>query len=154
MTRPQEIRVREGDRPGAKYEDFEVGRKFPPLRFTIEPEVIEQYLKICHGDRDYYLGRNEFGEPIAPASTLSVYQLPVLYQIYPPDQGIVLTHQRFTFHAPIRPNRPIVAEGEVTDKYERRGKRFVAWQATYRDEDGNLIAETQNSFMLPDPAAE
>ena len=149
MTRPRDIRLREGDQPGATFEDFEIGRKFPPLRFTIDREVVDQYLRICHGDRDYYLGNNELGEPIAPPTTLAVYQLPVLYQVYPPEQGIVLTHQKFQFHAPIRPERPIIAEGEITDKYERRGKQYIAWRATYRAEDGTLLAETQNSFMLP-----
>jgi acyl dehydratase len=150
MTRPRDIRLREEEQPGAKFEDFEVGRKLSELRFTIDREVVDQYVKICHGDRDYYLGNNELGEVIAPASTLSVYQLPVLYQGYPPDQGIVLTHQKFQFHAPLRPDRGIVAQGEVIDKYERRGKHYVSWRAIYRDEqDGTVLAETQNTFMLP-----
>ena len=149
MTRPRDIRLREGDQPGAKFEDFEVGKKFPPLRFTIDREVVDQYLKICRGDRDYYLGDNELGEPIAPPTTLAVYQLPVLYQQYPPDQGIVLTHQKFVYHAPIRPETPIVAQGEIVDKYERRGKQYISWRATYTYEDGTLLCETANSFMLP-----
>lgn len=151
MTKPREIRLREGDQPGAKYEEFEVGKKFPPLRFTVDREVIDDYLRICHGDRDYYLGNNEWSEVVAPASTLSVYQLPVLYQSYPPDQGIVLTHQKFTFHQPIRPDREIIAEGVVVEKYERRGKHYIHWKAEYRDAaSSTLIAETENRFMLPD----
>ena len=44
MTRPGEIRVREGEMPGTPAAGFEVGAALPELRFTITPDVIADYI--------------------------------------------------------------------------------------------------------------
>ena len=40
MTRPSEVKPREGDQPAALYKDWTVGVEFPPLPFTITPDIV------------------------------------------------------------------------------------------------------------------
>lgn len=149
MTIPSSIRLKEGEQPGAPYAAFQVGATLGPLAFTVDGGVAEAYRELHGGDGPWY--REAGGEDGAyvPTLVLALYLLPVLYQRYPPLQGIVLTHQQFAFHLPVRAGDALVAEGAVLEKYERRGRRFVRWQAAFRTPAGDLVAEARNTFMLP-----
>ena len=43
VTRPSEIKPREGEQPAALYKDWTVGAEFPPLPFTITPDIVREY---------------------------------------------------------------------------------------------------------------
>lgn len=150
MTIPSTIRLKEGEQPGAPFEAFEVGATLGPIEFTIDAGIAESYRELHGGDADWY--RDAGGEvgPLVPPTVLALYLLPVLYQRYPPLQGIVLTHQRFAFHHPLRAGEPVTASGRVLETYERRGRKFVRWSAEFRLADGTLAAEAGNTFMLPE----
>jgi hypothetical protein len=43
MTRPSDIKPREGEQPAALYNDWTVGAEFPALPFTITPDIVREY---------------------------------------------------------------------------------------------------------------
>lgn len=149
MTVPRTIRLREGEQPGAPYEVFEPGTELGPLEFSIDAGTADAYMDLHGCDRDWYLTHGKASKMLVPPMVLGLYLLPILYQRYPPLQGIVLTRQRFSFLQPLHAGEPMVASGHVIEKYERRGRRFVRWSATFRFHSGDLAAEAENTFMLP-----
>ena len=152
MTIPSTIRLKEGEQPGAPYEAFEPGATLGPIEFTIDAGIAEAYRELHGGDAQWYIDAGGEIGPLVPPTVLALYLLPVMYQRYPPLQGIVLTHQRCAFHRALHADEPITATGRVLEKYERRGRKFVRWTAEFRMADGTLAAEADNTFMLPDNA--
>lgn len=150
MTRPSDVKPREGDQPGTPYAHFEIGAKLPELGFTITPEINQEYLAaIDEQDADYYTYQ---GRPVCAPNVLSVYLLAVLYRRYPPIQGIVVFDQLWKWRHPIfaDENTDLIAFGEVTDKFEKRGRKWLKFTAQFKKADGTLVAEAAHTLHLPE----
>jgi hypothetical protein len=149
MTRPSELRLREGEQPGTPAAAFEIGARLPVMRFTITPEVIEEYISAIDSEPGLY---ELNGRPAAPPNVLAIYQLAILYRKYPPLQGIILTEQEWRWYSPIWADEEteIEADGEVMGRFERRGKNFIRWSAAFRRKDGTLLATAVNTMCVPE----
>lgn len=149
MTRPSEVKPREGDLPGARWDDFEVGAKLSRFTFTVTPDIVEEYSAAIDCEAaQFHLD----GQEVAVPSVLSVYLMAVLYRKYPPAQGGIMAGNKFRHHAPILANADteIVASGEVLEKFEKRGRRYVRYSARFESgSDGTLIAEAENVSTFP-----
>lgn len=150
MTRPSDIKPREGDQPGTYAPQFRPGTELPEMRFTISPDVVTEYIAAVGADPgNYRIG----GRQAAPPNVLAVYLLAVVYRRYPPTQGIILAKQRWDFHDVVWADEdtPVVARGTVLDVQHRRAKDFVTWAATFDRENGTRIAAARNEFYVPTP---
>ena len=149
MTRPSEIRLREGDVPGTNAAAYEPGAELPELRFTIRPEIVREYIATVDADPDLYV---HDGRPVAPPHILSPYLMPVLYLRYPPAQGIIQAEVAWDWRHPIYADETteVAVTGRVTERYERGGKWFVRWQAEFHRADGRLLATAANRICLPE----
>ena len=149
MTRPSDVKIREGTTAGTAYEAFVVGRKLEPVRFNITPAIIQEYAAAAEADTAAY--RLE-GRPVSPPNVLFVYMTAVLYRTYPPIQGIVMAEADFRWQHPIFADEDteIVATGEITEKFEKRGRCYIRWRGEFRRVDGTLIATLINTFHVPE----
>jgi hypothetical protein len=149
MTRPSDVKPREGEQPGTLAADYQAGATLPKLAFTVTPDIIDEYIAAIDSEKALY---TLDGRPVAPPNVLAVYQLAVLYRRYPPIQGIILTEQEWQWHSPIWADEDtdIEADGEVTGKFEKRGKTFVRWSAQFRRRDGTPIATSTNTMFVPE----
>ena len=147
MTRPSEIKPREGEKPGALYVEWDVGTMLPPLDFEITPDICEEYALAVGGDPNGY---PVDGRPAALPSVLAVYLLAVLYRKYHPQQGGVLIDQNFIFHHPIFADETtqLHAEGKVVEKFEKRGRRMIRWSAEFSTVAGQRIATATNTIAF------
>jgi len=148
MTRPIELKPREDESPGTPFEDYEVGAALPDMMFTVTPDIAQEYLEAIDGDAETY---RLDGRQAAPPNVLAVYLLAILYRKYPPTQGLILTDVRLRFHHPIWADEDteICGNGEVAEKFERRGKHFVRWTARFTRTDGTLLTTAQNTVYVP-----
>jgi acyl dehydratase len=150
VTRPADIRPKEGAQPGTPFARFRAGATLRPMRFTLDAGVVEEYTNLLGGDVAWYRSPPGEAGPLAPATAPALFLLASLYRTYPPVQGLVLTHQAFDFVAPWAPGMEITARGEITETSERRGRQFVSWTATFiEDRSGRLLTRARNTFVLP-----
>jgi hypothetical protein len=149
MTRPSEIKPREGSVPGTTYAQFVEGRELGPVRFQITPDICEEYINAVEADKQLY---RVDGRQAAPPNVLLPYMTVPMYQTYPPNQGIVMAELDMRFHSPIWADETtdVVASGRVTRKFEKRGRRYIEWEATFRRENGPVIATLTNRFHIPE----
>lgn len=149
MTRPSEIKPREGSVRGTPYDEFEEGAKLGPVRFEITPAIVEDYFDAVQADRELY---RIDGRQAAPPNVLLPYMTVPIYQTYPPAQGIVMAELDMAWTRPIWADETtaIVATGRVTRKFEKRGRRYVQWEATFANGDGASIATLTNTFHVPE----
>src|SRR5690606_1878778 len=50
MTRPTEVKPREDDQPGTKWEEFEVGAELPQFSFSLSPYILAKYALASDSD--------------------------------------------------------------------------------------------------------
>ena len=149
MTRPAEVKVREGTMPGTRFGAFEVGARLPEVSFTITPEIIDEYVLAVEGDEKLYVVE---GRRAAPPDVLCVYMTSALYQKYPPIQGIIMCEVSFAYHQPVwrDENTEVRLSGEIVGKFVKKERRFLKWKGCYRRADGTLLAEIENTFSVPE----
>ena len=149
MTRPSEIKPREDSTPGTPFAAFTVGKDLGATRFAITPEIAEEYFLAVDSDKALYVID---GRQAAAPNVLFPYMTCALYLTYPPIQGIVMGEVEIEFHHPIWADETtqVVARGQILDKYERKGRRYVRWQEEFRRADGQLLAKLLNTFHVPE----
>ena len=149
MTRPSDIKPREGSVEGTRWERFEEGRRLGPVRFEITPAICDEYMDAVQADRSLY---RVDGRQAAPPNVLLPYMTVPIYQTYPPNQGIVMAEVDLSWSAPIWADEttPVVATGRVLRKFERRGRRYVQWEAEFARDGGQPFARLTNTFHVPE----
>ena len=149
MTRPSEIKPREDSTPGTPYAKFAIGHGLGETRFTITPDLVEEYFRAVDSDMGLYVID---GRQAAAPNVLFPYMTCALYRTYPPIQGIVMGEVEIEFHHPIWADEEteVVATGAILDKFERKGRRYVRWEEEFRRADGQLLAKLVNTFHVPE----
>jgi len=148
MTRPSDIKPREGEVRGTRYEEYVTHDALPELRFTITPDVVREYAEAVDGDP---AGYEHGGDKVALPSVLAPYLMAVLYRKYPPAQGGIMASNVFRFHHPIsaETDTEIVADGRIEETFEKKGRKYVRYSARFRTAAGDLVAEAVNTSTFP-----
>jgi len=149
VTRPSDIKPREDEQRGTTYEDYVIGDTLPPLRFTVTPEIMQEYASVVDGSASGYdVGPRKAALP----SVLQVYFMAVLYSKYPPQQGGVMGANQFRFFEPIWADESIdiIGTGRIEKKFVKRSKRYVSFSADFKDTKGRLIAQALNVSHFPE----
>jgi acyl dehydratase len=136
-----------------------IGVKTGPA-WTVIPAVDARYVRDVLEDRDpRYADATGIAPPYAftileprPTADLTPHIVP---RIMP---GAVLTQTEWTFHRPFRMGERLQAVHQVADLRERLGGRFgrsilVVTHTEYRDEAGELVAESSHTVTQFDPHA-
>jgi hypothetical protein len=149
MTRPSEIKPREGSVAGTTYSQYEEGKALGPVHFEITPEICQEYFDAVQSDRELYVVD---GRQAAPPNVLLPYMTVAIYQTYPPNQGIVMAELDMRWQSPIWADEAtlVVATGRVLKKFEKRGRRYIQWEATFARNGGPVLATLTNTFHIPE----
>lgn len=148
MTRPSDIKPREGDQPGATWDSYIIGDRLPETRFTITPEIVQEYQTSIDADPKGY---EIDGRPVAVPSVLAVYLMAVFYRKYPPLQGGIMAGNSFSFYGPIWADEEtvIVGTGQIEEKFEKKGRKYIRYSADFARADGSKIARAVNTSTFP-----
>jgi hypothetical protein len=143
MTRPSEVKPREGDQPAALYKDWQIGAEFPELRFTITPDIVQEYLSVISADAANYMID---GRQAAPPNVVAVYMMAVMYRKYPPQQGGIMIGNTFRFKHPIWADETteVVGSGRLTEKYEKKGRKYVCYRVDFHRADGQPLSSVDH----------
>ena len=134
----------DGIHPGLELGDREI---------VVTEEWIEKYRRSIDDENPWYAGESPFGGPIAPAVVFN-YEMEMFKGWHPPGIGNVLnTGQTWEFRRPMRPGQRVTLKGRVAERYLKRGREYVAMEATAYDEEGNLLCRTVTVHSWT-PAAE
>lgn len=149
MTRPSEIKPREGEQPAALYKDWEVGAEFPALPFTITPDIVQEYISVVDADPANYVID---GRQAAPPNVVAVYMMAVMYRKYPPQQGGIMISNSIAFHSPIWPDEDteVVGTGRLTEKYEKKGRKYICYDVEFKRPDETLLVSVSHTSAFPE----
>jgi ribosomal protein L31 len=149
MTRPSDIKPREGEQAGTPYAGFEVGAVLPEMAFELTPDIVAEYARAI--DVEDAPMRID-GRTVAPATVLMPYMAAIVYRRYPPIQGIIMVDVTLKLSHPIWADETtaVRAHGRILEKFEKRGRYYVRWEAEYARADGQALATLVNTFSVPE----
>lgn len=137
---------RDGRGPRTTYEELEVGASLGELEWCIQPENAQG---LMDNDQDYhpwYLGESPWGRPIIPPMAT-----------YPPVR--ILFTRRYNVRGlfyqfdseliePLHYGDKITITGRIADKWVRREREYVAYEAEGRSDTGTLLFSTRRAHVL------
>lgn len=149
MTRPSDIKPREGEQAAALFKDWQIGATFEAVPFTVTPEVVQEYAAVTASDLDNFVID---GRRAAPPNVLLVYMMAVMYRKYPPQQGGIMIGNTIAFHNPIWADEEteVVGTGSLTDKFEKKGRKYICYDVEFKRPDGTLLMQVNHTSAFPE----
>ncbi len=135
------------------YDVVEVGEEFGPLEHSLDAGIMEKYLKGSENQHPWHRDDSPFGAAIAPPGMLGNLTLRLFDTKYFLKMGTLHAKQELEFYNPVRLDRKLISRGTVTDKYIRRGREWIVFEAEFSDEEGTRIARSKVVTALPSAQA-
>jgi hypothetical protein len=109
---------------------------------------MEEYCEEYEDPNPMYLSGSPFGAPVIPPAYWATYwDLRLLATKYDTHATVPYkTEQEFI--NPAKVGKRLIANGNIIDKYVKRGLEYVVIQSTLIDEDGVLIRRMLDHVML------
>ncbi|GAA4331623.1 hypothetical protein GCM10023144_20510 [Pigmentiphaga soli] len=140
------------------WEELAVGTETGRITLTVTAAAIDEY-NAATGDTHPWFAAgaaadSPYGTRVAPPDMLPKLAMDALFQDF---LGRVVgrnmrAKQEFSFHAPLPVGSVVTAVGHLVERYERRGKRFITLEGTFRDQDGRVVLVDRRTQYIPQPA--
>ena len=135
--------------PDLSYESIELNREHGPWQYPWRSRI-DRYLEATENAFPWHRERSPWGPPVAPPTLLGNATLRFLDSIAPVPPGTL--HAKFDLEITnaLRGDRELVGYGRFVEKYERRGRRWAAFTARWRDGPGLLVAHSTATIVFPE----
>ena len=143
-TRQRVARDAGGER--TRYEDIVVGEDLGTIDWQFDDAAIA---RLCDSDDDFhewYSVESPYGGTIAPA-LISYPPVRMLFSRRYNVRGLFYGFEHENF-APLRPNVKYTITGRICDKWIKRKREFVQYEATCHDPQGNKVFHTRRAHAL------
>ena len=133
-------------------ESLKIGDKVGEIEIQITDEMIDSYAAALEDSDPFFLKRNSSGRRIAYPELLPKYAMEKLWEepLFNRMPNI-RAKQAYTFFEPVMVGVKYRATGYVKEKYEKRGKLFIVFEATFTDEDGKeVLKDKRTQLILPE----
>ena len=132
------------------FDELEVGSEFPPATYELSGETVSKYIDVVEDGNPLYIDEDEakksgFGGCIAPATIICLFTNPssLLSGLRPkkrPPSGSIHAAQKYTFINVIMPGDVITLITKVTDKYVKKGRKYVYLETDCYNEKKEKVA--------------
>ncbi len=130
----------------AAFDEIEIGRSLGEMEWKITDDLIDLQ---CLLDQDFdplYFPQDKATKRMAPPQI--TYRPPRwLFSRAYNVRGLFVRWENESFR-PIEPNATIRVSGSIVEKFVKKDREFVVYQAEGKDEAGNLIFRTKRTHVL------
>jgi hypothetical protein len=145
MSTPRARVLEDSQGKRAAFEDIEIGQSIGEMEWQVTDDLIDLQ---CQLDQDFdplYFPQEQ-GARVAPPQI--TYRPPRwLFSRTYNVRGLFVRWESENFRA-IRANMTLRVSGSIVDKYVKKDREFVVYQAEGRDADGNLVFRTRRTHVL------
>lgn len=136
------------------FDEVEVGKTFPSLRYRIGRDDIAEYLESVDDDTPAFLDDAParavgFEGAIVPPFAILNYGFVYQAMRRRPPTGNLNTSCEFSFLVPVHHGDELTLNLRIADKYEKRGRNYVRFEAIVNSE-GTPVAKAIIDLMFPD----
>jgi hypothetical protein len=144
---PAKIRVARDQRgERTRFEDIEIGTDLGSMEWVVSEEMIDRKCEIGEEYHEWYSVDSPFDGRIAPP--LINYEPPrILFSQKYNIRGLLATYECENIN-PIKANKKMTVSAKIVDKYIKRDREYVVYEATCVDEDGLEIFRTRRTHVL------
>ncbi|MCC6534427.1 MAG: hypothetical protein IT531_17885 [Burkholderiales bacterium] len=130
----------------AAFEDIEIGQSLGEMQWDISDELIDLQ---CQLDQDFdplFFPQGEGGQRVAPPQI--TYRPPRwLFSRTYNVRGLFVRWENETFRA-LEPGTTLTVTGTIVDKYVKKDREFVVYQAEGRTAGGELVFRSRRTHVL------
>jgi hypothetical protein len=140
-------RVEFDDRgPRTTYDEFVVGESLGSMEWTVTRDAVGGLLRNDQDQHEWYDEDSPAGYPVVPP--MATY--PPVRMLFTRRHNVRGVFYRFRseFVRPIRYGETLTITGSVCDKYVRRDREYVTYEATAVDADGAVVFRTWRTHAL------
>jgi acyl dehydratase len=140
------------DRAGLKeptWENFLVGEEFGPLEVVISDHAVKSHMYALDGYRPSYLRDSPLGGPIAPSALLTRALLDLVYLEYDAIRLRALhVREELQLFGTVKVGQRVRLRARVTDKFMKRGERYIVVAAEAAADDGNPLIRVKQTELF------
>ncbi|MCL4186867.1 MAG: MaoC family dehydratase N-terminal domain-containing protein [Rhodobacteraceae bacterium] len=128
-----------------------IGGETGRIEFEITDALIDEYVAAIELDpRLIEAEVDADGRRVAPLDLVPKHAMRTLFIDYVFDKlgPSMRAKQAYEFVNPAKVGMRVSAVGRISDKYERRGKRYVAFETTYFDQDGTPLLHDRRAVIV------
>jgi hypothetical protein len=140
-------RVEFDDRgPRTTYDEFVIGESLGTVEWTVSRESVQGLMVNDQDFHEWYESDSPAGYPVVPP--LATY--PPVRMLFSKRYNVRGVFYRFRseFIRPIRYGEVLRITGEISEKYIKRDREFVTYQASAVDEANELVFRTWRTHAL------
>ena len=124
-------------------EDAKVGDAIGPYRYRVTREMAE-----FAASREMMESSRYSGERSIAPSTLTDNDYSLAFMVkYNPGEAIHTKAENNYLNPPVI-GKELIVTGTIADRFEKRGRDFLVFETTTRDEDGREIVRSKNTVLI------
>lgn len=136
------------------WETIPIGAETGRAELVVTDAMIDAYLAAMELDLPWFCQPTApYAARLAPPDMVPKLCMDRLFQDYMHRElgPNIRAKQAFSFYAPVTVGMTVRAVGHLVEKYERRGRRFVTFEALFTDADGRaLVRDRRTQLVLGD----
>ena len=127
-----------------KFAEVQVGVPFPEKKFKVTEEAVKAYLAAVEDATPLY-----FEERLVPPAYAAVFTRWEAVTGEPLEDGTIHAKQGFCYRKLVHWGETLTLRGQVKEKMEKRGLKFVVQKVDAFNEAGELAVECEITIILP-----
>ncbi len=131
------------------YEEIEVGEDLGPYRHPLTQQLVQKYCVAVDSTYPWQILENSTPIPIIPPTLIGNLSFRLLETKFYRQPGTIHASQEMKFFHPIRLARKLFSRGKILDKYIKRGKQWIVYEAYFYHEDGQELGYSRITEVLP-----
>jgi acyl dehydratase len=129
-------------------EALQVGETVGEVVLTITEEMVDAYAEAVGDFNPLFMENDITGRRIAHPELLPKIATDILWVPMFERMPNIRAKQAYTYLEPVRTGLTYRASGSVVEKYEKRGKLFLVFEAIFRDEGGKEVLRDRRTQLV------
>jgi len=129
-------------------EALQIGDVVGEVAITITEAMVDAYAAAVGDDNPLFMEKDAFGRRIAHPELLPKFAMDGLWLPMFERMPNIRAKQAYTYLEPVRTGMTYRATGCVLDKYEKRGRLFVVFEAIFKDEMGKEVLRDRRTQLV------
>jgi len=134
---------------GRRVGDLQVGEVLGPVEHLLTPFMVREYAHAVEEFSERYHGGDD-GTPVAPPTIVHTDKVRLLDTLCPDRSGPARLHLVYdaTHHQPVPASRLLSVTGEVSERFERKGRDHMVITFEVRDKITGALYTTYRDTTL------
>ena len=129
-------------------ERLQIGEAVGEVAITVTERMVDAYAAAVGDFNPLFMEEDASGRRVAHPELLPKFAMDSLWMPIFERMPNIRAKQAYTYLEPVRTGQTYRAAGCVADKYERRGRLFVVFEAVFKDEKGNEVLRDRRTQLV------